>query len=95
MCVVFFQFFFYEGRFGEDRDNRSTRVRVENPKAKADSHRKTDLKYMIISKKKTKKTSDAQAASGSAPHSSFSRFNLESLTKFIGPAAKRAVQQER
>jgi hypothetical protein len=56
MCLVFFQFFFYEGRFGEDRDSyRSTRVRVANPKAKAGSHRKTDLNYMMLSPpKKTK-----------------------------------------
>ena len=53
MRVVFFQFFFYEGRFGEDRDiYRSTRVRVANPKAKAGSHRKTDLKYMMLKKRK-------------------------------------------
>jgi hypothetical protein len=54
MCVVFFKLFFYEGRFGEDRDiYRSTRVRVADPKAKAGSHRKTDLKYMMLSPKKT------------------------------------------
>ena len=50
MCVVFFQFFFYEGRFGEDRDIVVRGVRVANPKAKAGSHRKTDLKYMMLSK---------------------------------------------
>ena len=57
--MVFFQFFFYEGRFGEDRDIYPIVVRGserKNPKAKAGSHRRTDLKYMTLSKKKQKKT---------------------------------------
>ena len=41
---------FMKGALGEDRDiYRSTRVREENPKAKAGSHRRTDLKYMTLS----------------------------------------------
>ena len=40
---------FMKGALGEDRDiYRSTRVREENPKAKAGSHRRTDLKYMTL-----------------------------------------------
>ena len=36
---------FMKGALGEDREiYRSTRVREENPKAKAGSHRRTDLK---------------------------------------------------
>ena len=56
MRVVFFQFFFYEGRFGEDRDivvrgsEWKTRKRKLVP---VGGGRKTDLKsMMLLSKKK-------------------------------------------
>jgi hypothetical protein len=35
---------------------------VANPKAKAGSHRKTDLKYMMLSKKEKKKEADDDKA---------------------------------
>ncbi len=52
-CVVFFQFFFYEGRFGEDRNIVVRGSKWQTRKQKVvpivTVTGKTDLKYMMLS----------------------------------------------